>query len=170
MKRACVAPPPSAVLSKSRRGRLLHIYSGSQAPAGEPPCPPSSAGLQLRHYRASGGARPTRLLIGRPVAAVIGVHGTPYASFGRAAVPGRPAFRRARRPALNQGPGAPRPHPRPRKASKVWASPSSRVIFGCQANFSRARLESRQLRRCSPGLAGPCTGPRGDCASSWSFR
>jgi hypothetical protein len=34
-------------------------------------------------------------LIGRPVAAIIGVHGTPYASIGRAAVPGRPLFWRA---------------------------------------------------------------------------
>jgi hypothetical protein len=44
---------------------------------------------------AGGAALSRYALIGRPVAAIIGVHGTPLAFIGRAAVPGRPLFWRA---------------------------------------------------------------------------
>jgi hypothetical protein len=54
-----------------------------------------------RPYSGSG----TALFIGRPMAAIIGVHGTPYVSIGGAAVPGRPWCWRERGPPHRIFPG-----------------------------------------------------------------
>jgi hypothetical protein len=48
----------SAVFANSRRGRLLHIYSDSQAPAGESTCPPSSAWPHFRYHESGGRCPP----------------------------------------------------------------------------------------------------------------